>query len=209
MYLKHQLSAPMWGRVQLLWLTLGFAALLVGGFAIWMGGFVRDNIQDELSSQQISFPTLDAMTEHELAIEGMEENASKPLENGNQAKVYASYILLHMNESAEEAGYPGATYATIGPVQRELRADLAAAEEAGDQAAIDEAQAELDEVTGLRNSMLNGSNLRGQLLSAYGWDQVGIGIFVAGFAIIAMSVMFFLLFFFERKRGHLPLTPRG
>lgn len=205
-YLSHRLSAAMWARVLLLWLTLAIAALVIGAFAIGMGMFIRGNIHSELSSQQISFSPAEGLTDAERAIPGIVENAGQPIETGNQARVYAEYILLHMNESAEGLGYPGATYATLGQPQRELRAAVAAAQEAGDEAALAEAQQQLDAVTQLRNTMLTGSNLRGNLLSAYGWDNVGVGVIVAGALICLLALVFLLLYFFERRRGHLPPT---
>jgi hypothetical protein len=206
MYLDHKLSAAMWGRVQLLWLVLAIVALLAGLGFIGLGTYVRDNIRDELSSQQISFPPEEALTEQERAIDGMVDHAGERLETGEQAKVYSELILLHMRESAAEAGYPDATYATLGGPQREARAAVAAAQAAGDEAAVTAAQAELDTLTQLRNTMLTGSNLRGNLLSAYGWDNVGVGVMVAGVVIILLAIVFFLLFLFERRRGHLPPT---
>lgn len=204
MYLDRKLSAAMWGRVQLLWLVLAVVALLAGIGFIALGQYVRANIKDELTSQQISFPAEDAMTEEERAIDGITDHAGEPLEDGNQARIYAEMILLHMRESAVDAGFPDATYATLGGPQREARAAVAAAQEAGDEAALATAQAQLDSITQLRNTMLTGSNLRGNLLSAYGWDNVGFGVMVTGIAIILLSLVFFLLFLFERRRGHLP-----
>lgn len=205
-YLSHRLSAAMWARVLILWLTLAIAALVLGGFAIGMGMFIRGNIYDELASQQISFPAEENLTEQERAIPGIVQNAGQPIATGNQARVYSEYILLHMRESAEEAGYPNAAYATLGQPQRQLRAEVAAAREAGDEEALEDAQQRLDTVTQLRNSMLTGSNLRGNLLSAYGWDNVGLGIIAAGVFICLLALAFFLLFIFERRRGHLPPT---
>ncbi|MEQ8672545.1 MAG: hypothetical protein RLP44_25130 [Aggregatilineales bacterium] len=205
-YLSHRLSAAMWSRVLVLWLIFTIGAVVLGGFALWMGQFVGDNIEDELVSQQISFSPLENLSEEELAIPGMEENAGQQLTTGNQAKVYSELILLHAQESADRAGYPGAVYATLGGVQRQLRADVAAAEESGDEEAITAAQAELDTVTGLRNTMLTASNLRGALLSAYGWGNVATGITVTGVFILGLAVVFFGLFIFEWRRGHLPPT---
>src|SRR5690606_22389355 len=107
------------------------------------------------------------------------------------------YIGLHLRQSAEEAGYPGAAYATLGGVQRELRAAVAAATESGDEAAIEEAQAELAAVTNLRNTMLTGSTLRVTLLSAYGWDNVATGVTAAGGFILVLALVFFALFAYE------------
>jgi hypothetical protein len=94
----------------------------------------------------------------------------------------------------------------LGGVQSELRTALAEATESGDEAAIAEAQANLDAVNNLRNTMLTGNNLRGNLFSAYGWDNVATGITVAGAAVILLGLMFFGLFLYERSRGHLPPT---
>jgi hypothetical protein len=205
-YLSHRLSAAMWARVLLLWLMLGIVALVVGGAAIAMGRFVQENIRTELAAQQISFNEVDRLSDEEKAIPGMIENAGLPLTTGNQARVYADLIGLHVHESAEEAGYPGASYATLGGPQRELRTAVAEATEAGDEAALEEAEAELAEVTALRNTMLTASTLRGNLLSAYGWDNVATGIMTAGAVFLVLALVFFGLFLYERSRGHLPPT---
>jgi hypothetical protein len=203
-YLNMRLSAAMWSRVILLWLILTVGAAVAGGIALYMGQFVHDNIRDELQSQQISFSAADQLSDEERAIPGMVENAGQQLTTGDQAKVYSDLILLHSTGSAESAGYPGEVYATLGGIQRQFRADVAAAREAGDDTALEEAQAELDSVTNLRNTMLTASTLRGNLLSAYGWDNVASGITYTGIAILAVAVVFFGLFVFEWRRGHLP-----
>jgi hypothetical protein len=205
-YLKYRLSAAMWSRVLLLWLVLALGSLLVGGISLGLGRFIQGNIRDELKAQQITFTAEEALSDQEREISGMVENAGKPLETGNQARVYSEYIGLHMRESAEEAGYPGASYATLGGIQRQLRAAVAAATESGDEAALEQAQADLTAVTNLRNTMLTGNTLRGNLLSAYGWDNVATGVTVTSFLILALAVVFFGLFTYEWRRGHLPVT---
>ena len=205
-YLNYRLSAAMWSRVLLLWITLTIGALVVGGIAVWLGRFVQDNIRNELVAQQISFTAEDQLSDEERQISGLVENAGQPVASGNQAQIYSEVIALHMRESAEEAGYPGAAYATLGGIQRGFRAEVAAATEAANTVALEEAQAKLTTVTNLRNSMLTGSNLRGNLLSAYGWDNVATGMTVAGGLFFVLGVMFFVLFFYEMRRGHLPPT---
>src|SRR5215203_7268055 len=105
-YLSSRLSAAMWARVLLLWLTLSIGAVVVGVVAIGLGRFVQDNIRTELASQQISFSAADKMADEEKQISGMVENAGQPLTTGNQAKVYSELIALHVRNSAESAGYP-------------------------------------------------------------------------------------------------------
>src|SRR5688572_25560797 len=76
-YLNHRLSAAMWSRVLLLWLTLSMGALVVGGIAVGMGRFIQDNIRTELAAQQISFNAEDQLSDEERAIPGLVENAGK------------------------------------------------------------------------------------------------------------------------------------
>ena len=205
-YLSHRLSAAMWTRVVILWLMLGVVSLVAGGGALAMGQFVQDNIRTELSSQQITFNTVDKMSDEEKALPGMVENAGQPLSNGNQAKVYASLIGLHISESAKDAGFEGASYASLGAVQREKRAAVAAATEAGDEDALKTANDELTAVTNLRNTFLTANTLRGNLLSAFGWDNFATGIVMAGIIILVLAVVFFGLFIYELRLGHLPPT---
>lgn len=205
-YLNYRLSAAMWARVLLLWLVLALGALVLGGAALAVGRTVQDNIRNELAAQQITFTAEDNLSDEERQLPGIVENAGQPLTTGNQAQVYAGLMALHLREAADEAGYPDASYATLGGVQRELRAAVTTATESGDQAAIDEAQATLTAVTNLRNTMLTGSTLRGNLLSAYGWDNIATGITLGGAFILALAVVFFVLFVYEWRRGHLPPT---
>lgn len=179
---------------------------MVGGVAIGLGQFIQGNIRDELTSQQISFSAVDNLTDEEKAIPGIVENAGLPLTTGNQAKVYSELIGLHSRNSAEGAGYPGEVYSTLGGIQRQLRADVTAATESGDQTALDEANEKLTAVTNLRNTMLTASTLRGNLLSAYGWDNVATGVTATGGFILVLAVVFFVLFIYEQRRGHLPPT---
>ena len=205
-YLNHRLSAAMWARVLLLWLALGIGTLVLGAVALGLGRFIQDNIRTELSSQQISFSAADQMADPEKAIPGMVENAGQPLTTGNQAKIYSELMSLHVSEAAEGAGYPDATYATLGGVQRQLKADVTKATDAKDQTAIDAATAKLTAVNNLRNTMLTASNLRGNLLSAYGWDNVATGITAASGVALVLGLVFLVLFFYEWRRGHLPPT---
>lgn len=205
-YLGHRLSAAMWSRVLLLWLVLGIGALALGGTTLWLGQFVSSNVRNELEGQQITFKTDESLTPEERAIPGLVENAGKPLVTGNQAKIYSEMIALHMRQAVERAGYPEASYATLGQTQSELRTAVTQATEANDEDALKQADAELTAVTSLRNTLLTGNNLKGNLLSAYGWDNVATGVSVGGVAILGLALVFLVLFVYELRRGHLPPT---
>src|ERR1041385_2741530 len=130
-YLSHRLSAAMWSRVLLLWLTLCVGAIVVGGIAFWLGGFIQGNVRTELTSQQITFSAADKLTDDEKKLPGMVENAGLPLATGNQAQAYAGLMALHLQEAADGAGFAGATYATLGGIQRDLKAKVDTATKSG------------------------------------------------------------------------------
>lgn len=205
-YLSYRLSAAMWARVLVLWIILAIGFLSLGILSFGLGRFMQDNVRTELASQKISFSPVANMTDEEKKIPGMVENAGQDLTTGNQARIYSDLMALHISEAANAAGYPGATYATLGGVQRQLRAAVDTATKANDKAALDDAQAKLNVVNNLRNTIQTGSTLRGTLLSAYGWDNVATGITTASIFIIILAVIFLVLFIYELRRGHLPPT---
>ncbi len=152
---------------------------IAGGLLTWGYNFSSDYVGDELSSQNITFPTADALTE-----EGRTDLlgfADQRLDTGDEAQAYASYIDGHLADVAD-----GATFADLGGPERAAKAEVTAATEAGEsQATIDELQANADEISAQRNTLFKGETLRGLLLSAYAWSTVGT---IAGIAAIAAFV---------------------
>jgi len=186
------LSSELRSRIVTLWAVLLGAVLVVGAAAVYMGGFIRGNVADQLAAQQIVFTPAADLTPAERA-----ENAcltrygGQTMTTGAQAQCYSeSYIALHMRESAHKAGFPGATYATLSKEQTKLRAEVAATQAAGNQDAAKAAGDRLTAAGALRTSMQTGSTLRGQLLNAWGWDTFGIGILVTGVAMVALALVF-------------------
>jgi len=161
---------------------------IAGGLLTWGHNFSSDYVTDELSSQNITFPTAEALTE-----EGRTDLlgfAGQRLDTGDEAEAYASYIDGHLTGIAG-----GATFAELGATERAAQADVTAAVAADEpQAQIDTLQAAADEVTTQRNSLFRGETLRGLLLSAYAWSTVGTiaGIAAIG-AFIAAAVMAILV----------------
>ncbi len=168
--------------------TLAF--VVAGALLTWGSNFSADYVREELSSQQITFPSAEA-----LEAEGRDDLlkfAGQPLATGAQAEAYASYIDGHLQNTAD-----GLTYAELGAVERAANAAVQEAIDAGEpQAVIDELQAEADTVTAQRNTLFKGETLRGLLLTAYAWSTVGqiagyaaIGAFVAA-GLMAVLVVF-------------------
>ena len=149
------------------------ALLLVLGLVLTnQADFAKGYVHDQLTDQQITFTAADRLSEDEAASACLVRYAGTPLDSGAKAECYANeYIALHMRESAIEDGYPGETYASIGTAQRQLRADLQTATDAGQP--TEAIQAELDTVNALRDSMFRGETLRGLLLTTYGFSIFG------------------------------------
>ena len=156
------------------------AVILVGlGFALLTQyTFAQDYVKEELSAQKITFATADKLTPAETTWKAgsacLVTYAGQQMQTGSQAECYAKYYLAeHMDASAKTAGFPGATYATLGPIRTDLSAQVAAAKAKGDTTAAADAQKKLDSATSLRTTMQTGETLRGLLLTVYGFSAIG------------------------------------
>jgi hypothetical protein len=138
-----------------------------GALLTWGSNFAEDYVGDELSSQGIFFP--DAASLQEEGRDDLIKFADEQVTTGSEAEAYASFINGHLQGVAD-----GATYAELGGPQNEARAALAAAQDAGeDEATIAELQANVDQITGQRDTLFRGETLRGLLLSTYAWSTIG------------------------------------
>jgi hypothetical protein len=160
---------------------MGVVAAIVfavaGGLLTWGANFSNDYVHDELSSQNIFFPS-----EEELRAEGRDDlvqYAEEQVTTGKEAEAYASYIDGHLQEVAD-----GKTYSEID--DRGAQAAVVEAQESGaSEAEIAELQATADELTAQRNTLFKGETLRGLLLSSYAWSTVGR---IAGIAAVVAFV---------------------
>ncbi|MET0146250.1 MAG: hypothetical protein ABW328_15930 [Ilumatobacteraceae bacterium] len=180
--------------------TAAFA--VAGGLLMWGHNFSSDYVGDELSSQNITFPSAEDLTADGRA--DLVQFADQRLDTGDEAEAYASFINGHLQGIAE-----GATYADLGAPESAAKADVTAAVEAGrSQAEIDTLQAKADVITNQRNSLFKGETLRGLLLSAYAWATVGMiaGIAAIG-AFIAAGLMAILVVLGVVHHRRTPTTP--
>ena len=174
-------------------LTAGGALVAVvlvaaGGLLTWGSGFAADYVDDELSSQNIAFPSAEALEAEGRA--DLAHLASESVNTGDEAEAYASYIHGHLESIAD-----GATYADLGAPEREARAALAEARESSaDEGEIARLGREAAAITAQRDTLFKGETLRGLLLSAYAWATVGK---IAGYAAVgsflAAAVMIVLV----------------
>jgi hypothetical protein len=170
-------------RIDALLVSLGVVATVVlavaGALLTWGNHFAGDYVHDELSSQNVNFPSADR-----LADEGRTDllgYAGQQVTTGSEAEAYASYIDGHLAGIAD-----GATYAELGAPESAAKAAVQTAKDSGASAdEIAALQAKADGITNQRNTLFKGETLRGLLLSAYAWSTVGR---IAGIAAVAAFV---------------------
>lgn len=158
-------------------LQIGLIGILgfVSGFAFWASNFATGQVQTQLTTQQISFPAANSAAITALPAAdaaAMAQYAGQTMTTGPQAQTYADhFIAVHLKEIGG-----GKTYAQFPAT------GLTAAQAA------------------TKATLFQGETLRGLLLNAYGWWQVGTYAFYAaiGLAVAAFAVL--LAFFFEIYR---------
>jgi hypothetical protein len=155
-------------------LVLGFCA----GFAFWGSSFVNGMVHDQLAAQKISFPpaseikTGGALDPAEFPAE-IQNYAGQQVDNGDKARVYANdFIGIHLAKVAN-----GQTYSQVSTASQ-----------------ADPKNATL---AGQANTLFKGETLRGLLLYAWGWSQVGLYAFYAAIALMIGTIAVLCTLVFE------------
>jgi len=137
--------------------------------------FADSYVHDQLAQQKISFTAAEFLSDEEKASTCLSEYAGTPLDSGKKAECYANdYIGMHLKGIGG-----GETYATLGAIQTKAKTALADATTAN-ASNIDALKADLDKVTGQRETMFKGETLRGLLLTSYGFSIFGEKAALAG-----------------------------
>jgi hypothetical protein len=146
------------------------------GFLYWGSGFVNGMIHDQLAAQQIYFPAKDSAAIKALPAadaSAVQRYAGQQVMTGDQAKVYANnFIGVHLKAVAG-----GKTYSQVS-----------AAAQANPQDPKLAAQVQ---------TLFRGETLRGLLLNAWGWSQVGMYAFYAAIGLTVAALVVFLALLFE------------
>ncbi len=176
------------------------AALLVvlGLVLVNEASFATNYVKEELSAQKITFATADKLTDAEKSWKAgstcLVTYAGQQMTSGAQAECYAKYYIReHMHAAAERAGFPGATYATLGPIRTDLTAQVAAAKAKADTTAAADAQKKLDAATSLRSTLQSGETLSGLLLTVYGFSVIAAKAEMAANFLYALAALMVLL----------------
>jgi hypothetical protein len=153
-------------------LLLAVILLVAGGLLLWAYSFVNTQVQQQLTEQQITFPAansaaLKALPAADAA--AMSQYAGQLMTTGAQAKTYADhFIAVHL----EEIG-GGKTYSQLSAES------LARPNNAALKAQV--------------NTLFQGTTLRGLLLNAYAFWQMGqIALIASIISLVAGAIMLVL-----------------
>jgi hypothetical protein len=153
-------------------LVLAVVLAVAGGLLLWGHNFVSDQVHTQLAAQKIYFPPANSGAIKALPAAdatAMKAYAGQLMTTGAQAQTYADhFIAVHLREIGG-----GQTYAQLA--EKSL------------------AQPKNAALAGQVQTIFRGETLRGLLLNAYGWWQMGqimlIGAIVAFIAAAALLIM--------------------
>ena len=171
---------------------LGITVFLIvaGGLGMWAYSFANSNVHNQLAQQQITFPPAAAFQNAKVGTEitpsmipVISQYAGQPLVTGKQAEAYADhFIAVHLQEIGG-----GKTYAQLSTEAMALPKG---------SAAYTAAEAKVQTV-------FQGTTLRGLLLEAYAFWQMGqIALYaaIACFVLAAIMLVFTILGFVHWRR---------
>ena len=169
------------------WRILALLSALFVGLAVLTGiihaaaDYDHRNLADQLSAQKITMPTAAAIKGMDPAdVAALTPYLGQPMTTGSQAEAYADhYIGVHLRAM-------GATYSEASAL---ARANPTNAKDAA-----------------LVQTVFQGTMLRGSLLQAWGWGQVGDYAALGSWVLAALSVVLLLALLFELLVA--PRSPR-
>jgi hypothetical protein len=152
-------------------LLIAVVLLIAGSLGFWAYSFANSQVHDQLAAQQIYFPAAGSAAIAGPQFTALQQYAGQQLTTGAQAEAYANhFIAVHLTEVAG-----GKTYSQVS--------------------ALAQADPTNTTLAGQVNTLFKGTTLRGMLLNAYAFWQIGqialiasIVSFVAAFAFLVLSV---------------------
>ena len=186
--------------VSLIGLGLSLFLFVAAGLLYWGFTFADQNVKDQLSAQNITFPTADSDSFKALPKddrEAMEPFAGAKMTTGEQAMAYAQhYIGVHVKNVAG-----GRTYSEVSG------AALAASAQSKADPTNTELASQAATLMGQRQTLFMGETLKGLLGNAYAFWKMGqiamYAAWAAGASAIVMLILSILGFM------HLRRTPEG
>ena len=172
---------------------LAVLLLVAGGLLTWAYTFVNNQVTTQLTEQQIVFPAADSAAIKALPpadAAAMTQYAGQLMTNGAQAETYANhFIAVHLKEIGGGKTYSQLSAESLAnPGDAKLKAQV--------------------------ESVFQGTTLRGLLLNAYAFWQIGqialyaaIAAFVGGGIFLVLSIIGFL--HMRRTPAEAELQPAG
>ncbi|HYJ67738.1 MAG TPA: hypothetical protein VEX15_08745 [Nocardioidaceae bacterium] len=151
-------------------LVVAAILLVAGGLLVWAHAFINDQVESQLSAQQIYFPEQGSESLNDPAVKPyIEQYAGEQVTSGEQAKTYADhYIKVHLSEMTG-----GQTYSQLSAQSLE--------------------QPNNEELAGQVQTVFRGETLRGLLLDAYAFWKIGqIALYASIAAFIGAGIMILL-----------------
>src|SRR6202161_455226 len=157
---------------------LGLAVILavVGSLLIWGSTYVHNTVHDQLAAQQVYFPPKAAFAHAKAGTEitpamipAVSQYAGQQLLTGQQAEAYADhFIAVHLSELPYGGVYSKISSAAIAsPTNAKLSA--------------------------LKQTSFQGTTLRGLLLEAYAFSEIGMIMLVGAIASFVLAAFMLLL----------------
>jgi hypothetical protein len=164
--------------------------LVAGGLLTWGHSFVSSNVHSQLAQQQIYFPPKAAFAHAKAGTEitpsmipSVSRYAGQELLTGAQAKAYADhFIAVHLSEMPY-----GGVYAKISAAARAAKPGTAQAKQ----------------LAALEQTSFQGTTLRGLLLEAYAFSEIGVVLLwgaIASFILAAIMAVLVGLGFWHARR---------
>jgi hypothetical protein len=161
-------------------MVLGFGA----GFLYWGSNFVNGMVHDQLVAQKIYFPVTGSTALDPKEFPDLQQYAGQQVDSGDKAKAYADgFIGRHL-----EAVAGGKTYSQVSAASLANPQDQKLAAQA--------------------NTLFRGETLRGLLLYAWGWSQVGLYAFYAAIVLTVATIVVFGTLVFELLVARRPAAVR-
>lgn len=146
------------------------ALVIAGALAAWGYNFANNNVREQLSEQQITFPTLGSSALASPKIGPyLDQYAGQQLTTGDQAKAYADhFIAVHLSEMPYNGVYAKVSAASMAnPNNAALKAEV--------------------------QTVFQGTTLRGLLLEAYAFSVFATIAFWASVAAFFLAFLMALL----------------
>jgi hypothetical protein len=165
-------------------LLLAGILIIAGGLLTWGGTFANNQVKDQLAAQKITLPTATHNPKESAAVTAFfTANGGKLMTTGKQAQMYADhYIAFHLQGIGGGKVYSELSGEEMG-VKAQLTADPTNTVLSAKVAALD----------GQVNTVFKGEALRGMLLNAYAFWQLGQIAMIASWVTYLGGLLFLIL----------------